>query len=283
MRGYSEDDRDAAISDPRWTIACGVAYDLWGLTDDQWNWCADERNRAERLSAAVKFLGLGASERDGTETFTEAPGDDPAEYTQACRFAYQLWREGQLEDPTGADIESFLAVDPGDRQWCDAHATRVSEAARLIALARAWTDEIAHRLILARGCRFAAGLALADSLPTASPVATPSDEPAGEFTVAILLTNQTRSELQISDVAADGDRSFSLPACAAMRINGERRTAPWSLAFASSAASSPLLLAERRSAEGGGALGLEIRFAADGSTAIREVSEPATVPATPAC
>ena len=118
---------------------------------------------------------------------------------------------------------------------------------------------------------------------TASPIATPSEEPAGEFTVAILLTNQTSSELRISDVAADGDRSFSLPACAAMRINGERRTAPWSLSFASSAASSPLLLAERRNAESRGALGLEIRFAADGSTAIREVSAPAMVPATPAC
>jgi hypothetical protein len=91
-------------------------------------------------------------------------------------------------------------------------------------------------------------------------------------------------DVHITDVSADADRSFTLPACTSMRINGERRTAPWSLSYSLSRASSSMLLAERRSpSDAGSTLGLEVKFAKDGSIEIAEVQAPAMLPSTPGC
>jgi len=128
-------------------------------------------------------------------------------------------------------------------------------------------------------------LADADGLPT-QPPPNPAESPGvGEgFAVRILLLNDMQRDVHITDVSADADRSFTLPACTSMRINGERRTAPWSLSYSLSRASSSMLLAERRSpSDAGSTLGLEVKFAKDGSIEIAEVQAPAMLPSTPGC
>lgn len=233
MAFYSEDDREAFEADPRWPIACRLAFELWGIPDPLWDWCYDDTNRDALLAPAITLLGLGRQERAGTETFSEAPGDDPAEYTLACRLADQFWRESGVMALAEEQTDEFLAVDPVDRAWCDEHAAEVSEAADSLGLHRSGLGDLPGRLAEVRACRFAAILVLAEALPPTPtpPTPSPTAEPqaAGEFTAEILFLNRTDRDLEIRDVAVDADRSFVLPGCSAVRANRVTRVAPWSL------------------------------------------------------
>lgn len=114
----SDSVRDTAKSDPQFGAACRVAFELTGLTREQWDWCFRDENRAEFLAPAVELLGMGEEEVLGTESFGEAPGDDPAEYTQACRLAFGNWREDGI-DETDATSDPFFRLTDAQTEWCD--------------------------------------------------------------------------------------------------------------------------------------------------------------------
>jgi hypothetical protein len=106
------------LADPTAAASCELAYELWSLTDEQWNWCFEDANRATFLAAAITAFGMGEAEAAGTENFAEAPGDDPGEYTQACRWAFDRWREdgiAPIVDPRG---DPFFSVTAAEAEWC---------------------------------------------------------------------------------------------------------------------------------------------------------------------
>jgi hypothetical protein len=106
------------LADPAIAASCELAYELWSLTDEQWNWCYEDENRAELLAPAITAFGMGEEEIAGTESFGEAPGDDPGEYTQACRWSFDRWREdgiGPIVDPTA---DPFFSVNADEAAWC---------------------------------------------------------------------------------------------------------------------------------------------------------------------
>jgi hypothetical protein len=105
--------------------ACRIAYELYALDQAQWDWCFEDTNRAALLSPAVALLGMGEDEAADSETFREAPGDDPVEYTQACRLAYHYWRDqggvSAIADPRS---HPFFAVTREQQAWCGAVENR---------------------------------------------------------------------------------------------------------------------------------------------------------------
>ena len=105
--------------------ACRIAYELHALSQAEWDWCYGESNRAAFLAPAVAMLGMGEDEAANSETFGEAPGDDPVEYSQACRLAYHYWREqggvSEIADPLS---HPFFAVTPDQQTWCGAADNR---------------------------------------------------------------------------------------------------------------------------------------------------------------
>ncbi|MBA2631677.1 MAG: hypothetical protein H0U86_01540 [Chloroflexi bacterium] len=287
MAFYSEDDREAFETDPRWPIACRLAFELWGIPDPLWDWCYDEKNRDTLLAPAITLLGLGRQERAGTETFSEAPGDDPAEYTLACRLADRYWRDSGVVALAEEQTDKFLAVDPVDRAWCDERADDVNEAADSLGLHRSGLGDLPGRLAEVRACRFAAILALAEALPPTPTQPTPSPTvaplAAGEFTAEILFLNRTDRDLEIRDVAVDADRSFVLPGCSAVRANRLARVAPWSLSVLMF--QDPTELAYRT--EGGGSQGdsvrLEVELGPGTDIEVREVEHVPDLPTEDLC
>lgn len=238
MRWYSEDNLDALLADPRWPTACELAHQLWGLTDEEWDWCWDDAVRATALNSAVQYLGLGNDERQGTESFLEAPGDDPAEYTQACRFAFRFWRTSAVGTDPGPGLDSFVAVDANAARYCGDHPSRVTQAAQLLQIDAPLTGQsVAARLAQARACSFAASVAIVDELPLATPGEPTARPTAGEaFTLEALFINHGNTEVLITE-AVGGSRTETLrvPACGAVRINGESRSLPWSLGYSAAA------------------------------------------------
>src|SRR5687768_5178686 len=65
MRAYSEED-PAVRANPLWAPACAIAYELWGLTTDEWNWCSNEEVRSNVLTPAITLLGMGERSEEHT-------------------------------------------------------------------------------------------------------------------------------------------------------------------------------------------------------------------------
>ena len=120
-RNWGRDGVGAAdiAGDPEVGPACRIAYELFGLNQGVWDWCYDGSNRAALLAPAVAMLGMGEDEAANADTFSEAPGDDPAEYSQACRLAYHYWRgqgaASEIPDPLS---QPFFAVTREQQTWC---------------------------------------------------------------------------------------------------------------------------------------------------------------------
>ncbi len=232
MRWYSEDDRESLVSDPRWPTACAVAHQLWGLTGDEWAWCWDPANRESALAPAISFLGLGRDEAQGTETFLEAPGDDPAEYTQACRFAFRFWRTSPVGTNPGPEFAPFLAVAPQEAEYCGDHPSRVTQAQQLLQIDTPVAgDSIPSQLAFARACSFAATVAAVDDLPLAMPPPpTPSPAAGDDFRLEVLSVNHSNVESSPKPLMLNKSRAWSFPhvgRCASMaRLGPTRGTSP---------------------------------------------------------
>lgn len=232
MRWYSEDDRESLVSDPRWPTACAVAHQLWGLTGDEWAWCWDPANRESALAPAISFLGLGRDEAQGTETFLEAPGDDPAEYTQACRFAFRFWRTSPVGTNPGPEFAPFLAVAPQEAEYCGDHPSRVTQAQQLLQIDTPVAgDSIPSQLAFARACSFAATVAAVDDLPLAMPPPpTPSPAAGDDFRLEVLSVNHSNVESSPKPLMLNKSRAWSFPhvgRCASRaRLGPTRGTSP---------------------------------------------------------
>lgn len=162
----SDDERGRARSDPRWGAACAVAYELLGLSDDEWNWCFDDANRAKYLVPAVVALGMGEEEAAGTETFGEAPGDTPTEYVAACRLSYRYWRIDGVHPLDQATLDALFGVDGEVSGWCATNVPAVTQAKATLGIESSPTAGPVERLVgEARACRFANLVAIAKSAP----------------------------------------------------------------------------------------------------------------------
>lgn len=161
LTGYSEEERDALQADPRYDHACAIAYELWALSTEEWDWCWRDDVRWTYLTPAITLLGMGEDEAAGTEGFGEAPGDDAAEYTQACRFAYQFWREGPAGGDPGPPARAYFAVESATKGWCDANPEPIGEARTLLGIDGdvVGGDSLADLVAEVRACKFASHLA----------------------------------------------------------------------------------------------------------------------------
>lgn len=121
--GPTGDDAVVDLADPTTAALCRLAHELWGLSDEQWDWCFADENRAAYLTPAVDALGMGEEEDAGTESFGEAPGDDPFEYTQACRWAFDRWREHGVSAIEKPADDPFFMASPEATKWCAAELT----------------------------------------------------------------------------------------------------------------------------------------------------------------
>lgn len=228
---YSEEQHSEAMADPRWSVACALAFELWGLSDDAWNWCYEDAVRQEFLAPAVALLGLGRQEAAGSESFAEAPGDDPAEYVQACRFADRYWRHGAVGSQPADAGDAFLALGEAEQAWCSSHRDAMDSARRDLKLVPASDDSsdgsLAGRLSEVRACRFAYLVDLASDLPERVP-ATAGPLPE-KLTYEALIVNRQNTPIVLSDVANGEDYSQSVAGCGWMRVNGVTRELPWTL------------------------------------------------------
>ena len=111
------------LADPTTAALCRLAHELWSLSDEQWDWCYADENRAAFLAPAVDALGMGEEEDAGTESFGEAPGDDPGEYTQACRWTFDRWRSPGVSPIEGPAGDPFFKASPEATDWCEAELT----------------------------------------------------------------------------------------------------------------------------------------------------------------
>lgn len=126
-RDWDRDGVGAAdlVGQPGIGAACRIAYELYGLHQAEWDWCFDGSNRAAFLAPAVAMLGMGEDEAESSDTFGEAPGDDPPEYSQACRLAYHYWRDqGGVSEIADPRSHPFFAVTRDQQAWCDAAENR---------------------------------------------------------------------------------------------------------------------------------------------------------------
>src|SRR5688572_22637273 len=170
MKAYSEHD-PAEKADPLWAPACAIAYELWGLTTDEWNWCSNEEVRSSVLAAAITLLGMGEEEASGTESFGEAPGDNPAEYTQACRFAYRFWRDSRAGADPGPPARAHFAVDPARSAWCAANPGAIREARDWLGIVDdgGGEDSLEDLVGETRACNFASLLAEGRAVSASEP------------------------------------------------------------------------------------------------------------------
>jgi hypothetical protein len=157
-RGNGDSGTAGLRDDPLFPQACALAYELLGLSDAEWDWCFDAGNRATWLEPTVKLLGLGRQEAAGTETFGEAPGDCPAEYDQACRFAYRFARPANALPAVDSQTHPFFALATDASAWCTDNPDRIAAAAVDLDIgsdALADSSSIAEREAFVRACRFA--------------------------------------------------------------------------------------------------------------------------------
>lgn len=173
MAAYSEDERPALLADPRWDPSCAIAYELWGLSTEEWEWCFRDDVQSSQLAPAITVLGMGEDEAAGTERFTEAPGDDPAEYTQACRFAYRFWRDAPSGADPGPPARAYFAIDTERQGWCQANPEAIAEARTMLGIGgdAIGGDALPDLVAETRACNFAA--LLADGRAVASAASAP--------------------------------------------------------------------------------------------------------------
>ena len=152
----SDTRRDDARQDPRWGAACAVAYELIGLSQDEWNWCFDDGNRRAFLEPAVIALGMGEDEAAGTDGFGEAPGDTPAEYAGACRLSYVYWRVNGIHRLDQGQLDALFGVTGEVSGWCATNVAAVTQAKATLGIESAPTAQPVERFVgEARACRFA--------------------------------------------------------------------------------------------------------------------------------
>lgn len=233
MTFSTEDSREVELADPRWEAACTLTFELWGLSNDEWQWCFSEDVRSAYLVPAVAFLSMGEDEAAGIDRFTEAPGDDPAEYTQACRFAHRFWRHTAVGVDPGSEARAYYAVDSATQAWCDANPAAVGDAGRQLGLdGDGGSQALAELVARTRACTVARIVAEGRAMPSSTLNPEPRATPAPPSVIfEALVVNQTRNAFFLSDVPAGGDRSQIIPPCSAVRINGETRSLPWSLGY----------------------------------------------------
>jgi hypothetical protein len=116
------------------------------------------------------MLGMGEDEAANADTFSEAPGDDPAEYSQACRLAYHYWRgqgaASEIPDPLS---QPFFAVTREQQTWCGTAENRGTlewAALQLGIETPADAPFIEQLTAYVRSCRIAS---IARRLPAAEP------------------------------------------------------------------------------------------------------------------
>jgi len=258
---------DTAESDAQWDSACRLAFDLWGLSEDQWTWCLQPSVSSLSIRPAIAMLGLGRQEAAGRDPFAEQPGDDPAEFTQACRFASTYWKDGSPGTmPSDEDLAAFLAVNDADQQWCDAHPAALDDAAAQLDLPETAPGSLAARLSQARACRFAA---IVGTAPSPAPTSAPTQAPA-QIRYQALVVNHTSETLSLVDVGAGEDYGLPVRGCSALRINGVDRPLPWSLGY--QLGDGPVVpIVARDSADDDAELGYEIIANPDGSVDVNAV------------
>lgn len=158
QRRLSDSGAEGLRDDPLFPQSCALAYEIWGLTAPEWDWCFDRDNRTKWLEPSIVLLGLGKNEALGTESFGEAPGDNPAEYVEACRFAYRYARPADGIPRVDAQTHPFLALAPDASTWCEAHRSELERAARALDIGvapAADSAEVPAREAYVRACRFA--------------------------------------------------------------------------------------------------------------------------------
>lgn len=157
-RRLSDTGAEGLRDDPLFPQSCALAYEVTGLDQGEWDWRFDHDNRAAWLEPAVKPLGLGKEEAAGTERFGEAPGDNPAEYVQPCRFAYPYERPIGAIPAVDAQTHPFLALPAEASSWCDTRPSAIEEAVNALDINLkpvADTSSIPEREAFVRACRFA--------------------------------------------------------------------------------------------------------------------------------
>ncbi len=257
---------ETARNDPRWSAACDLAFDLWGLTQDQWDWCLRPDVSARYVAPAIRLLGLGVREAAGDDPFSEQPGDDPAELSQACRFADIFWRESSTTaDPSSSELEPFLRVSDAARTWCDAHPGALDSARKALELPDSEPGSLPARLSDARACRFASLVAAASSGNVASPSEASSAAMQPMITYEALVVNHSRETVRLVDIGAGQDFSLPIKGCTSLRINGVARPLPWSLGFRVGDSTETVQLVSLGPDADGSHLGYEVDVSADGT------------------
>lgn len=162
--GERDWDRDGVgpadlVGQPGIGAACRIAYELYGLDQAEWDWCFESSNRAAFLTPAVAMLGMGEDEAENSDTFSEAPGDDPSEYSQACRLAYHYWRDpGRVSEIADSPSHPFFAMTRDQEAWCKSAENRRDLERTAIQLGIATPDDappIQRLAAYVRSCRVA--------------------------------------------------------------------------------------------------------------------------------
>lgn len=110
---------------PGVSTACRIAYELHGLSLGEWKWCHKEPRRVALLAPAVVMLGMGEDEMANADQAPWVPGDDAAEFTQACRLAYHSWQDDGTVSPIADPLSHPLfAVTAEQKAWCGAEENR---------------------------------------------------------------------------------------------------------------------------------------------------------------
>jgi hypothetical protein len=234
-RDWERDSVGAAeiADEPGVGSACRIAFELYGLDQAEDRWCYREERRAALLAPAVAMLGMGEDEAAHVEDEAAhveddgVPGDDYAEYTQACRLAYHFWRprirthgvEGAVAPISDPLSHPFLALTPAQQAWCGAAQNRdVLEwtAMRLGIETPEDAPFIERRTAYVRSCRVASIVRnvhhyVRDALGLFSPeVRAAAEEQLAEIErttgfVGVFVTEQTTTrELLDSDTAFAG-------------------------------------------------------------------------------
>lgn len=274
MRAHSEEETQLSESEPLWDTACQVAWDLWGLTDAESAWCADEQNRETYLAPAIPLLGLGESEAAASDAFGEAPGDSPAEYVQACKYAIGHLAGDQLTTPN-LEGDPFFELSPEQAQWCDQHPDARLGIAAGVGLSLPPNDgsaELTFAGVLS--CRVAFAVEGAKGIPRATDTIDPQPEDPS-FVLEVTYRNASSTDVRIRESSSFGSSQGVLQPCA-ISTGMAAHQGPVELSF--STAEDAYETFHTVSGELDiSAAALEVTFEHDGSVTVREVASGAPV------
>lgn len=257
-------------SDPGWHAACALAYELWGLSTDEWDWCADTANRDSFLEPTILGLGFGQREGMGTDLFREAPADNLAEYAYACRFAYRHRLQNATAVVGVLQSDGSLELAEDAEQACAGNPSALAVARELLEVGPSThAAGIVDQLAEVRACRVA--VLVAELVVTASPAEPLSSSAAPlSLTFEALLVNRTNQDIVLIDFEGGERHEFVLAGCSSLRINGEPRILPWTLSYLANqiATTSSSVLASASESEASSRVGFEVAFEPDGQVTV---------------